>query len=208
MKRHETLCVLTPRARLRFDPDRGSYPEGDDGPPRGADQGVRRGYLNNSRVIYFTPPPLRVDVRCIGTTGWPVSCASDAQPFFHAADRPLRPRKGLPNRESTAAAWEVTMVSQLVHYSEWIIAPLLLLIYAWARFNTPPTNRSGTTCVLFYFGVVFYYALLAALCLLARKLQGRPFFPLSGRSGTRSRAVRAQYSSHSRVRASSHPNSP
>jgi hypothetical protein len=96
------------------------------------------------------------------------------------------------------------MVSQLVHYSEWIIAPLLLLIYAWARFNTPPTNRSGTTCVLFYFGVVFYYALLAALCLLARKLQGRPFFPLSGRSGTRSRAVRAAEKSRSPSR-SSHP---
>jgi hypothetical protein len=83
------------------------------------------------------------------------------------------------------------MVSQLVYYSEWIIAPLLLLIYAWARFNTPPTNRSGTTCVLFYFGGVFYYALLVALCLLAPKLQGHPLFPLGRRSGTRGRADRA-----------------
>ena len=58
------------------------------------------------------------------------------------------------------------MLLQMVHYSEWIIAPLLLLVYAWVRFSTPPTNRSGTTCAMFYFGVVFYYALLVALCLL------------------------------------------
>jgi len=49
---------------------------------------------------------------------------------------------------------------------EWIVPALLLLIVAWVRFNTPPTNRSGTTFALFYFGVIFYYGLILALWLL------------------------------------------
>jgi hypothetical protein len=49
---------------------------------------------------------------------------------------------------------------------EWIVPALLLLIVAWVRFNSPPTNRSGTTFALFYVGVVFYYGLILALWLL------------------------------------------
>jgi hypothetical protein len=49
---------------------------------------------------------------------------------------------------------------------EWIVPALLLLVVAWVRFNTPPTNRSGTTFALFYFGVIFYYGLILALWLL------------------------------------------
>jgi uncharacterized membrane protein required for colicin V production len=43
---------------------------------------------------------------------------------------------------------------------------LLLFIAAWSKFNTPPTNRSGTTFALFFFGVIFYYALILALWVL------------------------------------------
>jgi hypothetical protein len=49
---------------------------------------------------------------------------------------------------------------------EWIVPALLLFVVAWVRFNTPPTNRSGTTFALFYFGVIFYYGLILALWLL------------------------------------------
>jgi hypothetical protein len=39
-------------------------------------------------------------------------------------------------------------------------------VVAWTRFNSPPGNRSGTTYALFFFGVIFYYALILALWLL------------------------------------------
>src|SRR5262249_48859288 len=37
------------------------------------------------------------------------------------------------------------------------------------RFNTPPTNRSGTTFALFYVGIFFYFSMLVAvwLCTIA-----------------------------------------
>jgi hypothetical protein len=49
---------------------------------------------------------------------------------------------------------------------EWVVPALLLFVAAWSKFNTPPTNRSGTTFALFFFGVIFYYALILALWLL------------------------------------------
>jgi hypothetical protein len=55
--------------------------------------------------------------------------------------------------------------SQTVQYGEWIIPTLLLFVVSWTRFNSPPTNRSGTTFALFFFGVNFYYALLITLWL-------------------------------------------
>ena len=58
------------------------------------------------------------------------------------------------------------MMRQLVLQSQWMIPVALLFVVAWNRFNSPPTNRSGTTFVLFSFGVVFYYALIVALWLL------------------------------------------
>jgi len=58
------------------------------------------------------------------------------------------------------------MMQQLVQQSEWIIPVPLLFAVAWNRFNSPPTNRSGTTFLLFTFGVIFYFALIVALWLL------------------------------------------
>ena len=51
------------------------------------------------------------------------------------------------------------------HGGEWIFSALMLIVVAWARFNSPPTNRSGTTFALFYFGVVSYSALLMSFWL-------------------------------------------
>lgn len=55
---------------------------------------------------------------------------------------------------------------EIVTKSEWIIAVLALFVVAWTRFNSPPTNRSGTTFALFFCGVVFYCALIIALWLV------------------------------------------
>jgi hypothetical protein len=60
----------------------------------------------------------------------------------------------------------MTQLQEIVQRSEWIIPILALFVVAWTRFNSPPTNRSGTTFVLFFFGVIFYYALLIALWLM------------------------------------------
>src|SRR5215831_981651 len=57
-------------------------------------------------------------------------------------------------------------IPQLVHASEWTFSALLLMVVAWARFNTPPTNRSGTTLALFSFGLIFYYIMIVALWLV------------------------------------------
>jgi hypothetical protein len=54
----------------------------------------------------------------------------------------------------------------VVSSSEWVIPALLLFVVAWNKFNSPPTNRSGTTFALFLFGAIFYYALILALWLL------------------------------------------
>ena len=58
------------------------------------------------------------------------------------------------------------LITQVGEYSEWILLSSLLFIVAWVRFNSPPSNRSGTTFALFFFGVIFYYALIVALWLL------------------------------------------
>ncbi len=55
---------------------------------------------------------------------------------------------------------------EIVQKVEWIAPVLSLFVVAWTRFNQPPTNRSGTTFVLFSFGVIFYFALIIALWLL------------------------------------------
>jgi hypothetical protein len=60
----------------------------------------------------------------------------------------------------------MTIFSEIVTKSEWIIAVLALYVVAWTRFNSPPTNRSGTTFALFFFGLTFYFALLIPLWLL------------------------------------------
>ena len=57
-------------------------------------------------------------------------------------------------------------IEQGIQYSEWIVPASLLFVVAWVRFNSPPTNRSGTTFALFFFGVIFYFALILALWLV------------------------------------------
>jgi hypothetical protein len=46
---------------------------------------------------------------------------------------------------------------------------ILLLLAAGQRFNTPPTNRSGTTFALYYVGMFLYYSMIIAvwLCTIA-----------------------------------------
>jgi hypothetical protein len=58
------------------------------------------------------------------------------------------------------------LITQIGEYSEWILLSSLLFVVSWVRFNSPPSNRSGTTFALFFFGVIFYYALIVALWLL------------------------------------------
>jgi hypothetical protein len=54
-------------------------------------------------------------------------------------------------------------IDQVIQSSFWIVPALLLAAASWQRFNTPPTNRSGTTFALFYFGLICYYFLIIAL---------------------------------------------
>src|SRR5262249_53077897 len=61
--------------------------------------------------------------------------------------------------------WEVVMPTW-VQYVEWLISAPVLIAIAWVRFNSPPTNRSGTTFVLFFVGLTFYCLLIVALWLL------------------------------------------
>ena len=57
-------------------------------------------------------------------------------------------------------------MSQLVQYSEWLIPVPVLIAIAWVRFNSPPTNRSGTTFVMFSIGLMLYCLLIGVLWLL------------------------------------------
>ena len=57
-------------------------------------------------------------------------------------------------------------MSQWVQYSEWLIPAPVLIAIAWVRFNSPPTNRSGTTFALFVVGLTIYCLLIVALWLL------------------------------------------
>src|SRR3974377_1165723 len=59
-----------------------------------------------------------------------------------------------------------TVVGVVLSSSEWVVPAFLLFIVGLSKFNTPPTNRSGTTFALFCSGVIFYYALILALWLL------------------------------------------
>ncbi|MBR0801585.1 hypothetical protein JQ615_40255 [Bradyrhizobium jicamae] len=60
----------------------------------------------------------------------------------------------------------MNIFQEIVTKSEWIIAVLALFLVAWTRFNSPPTNRSGTTFALFFCGAVFYCALIIPLWLV------------------------------------------
>jgi hypothetical protein len=58
------------------------------------------------------------------------------------------------------------VIAQIVTFSEWIISASLLFAISWVRFNSPPTNRSGTTFALFFFGVIFYYSVIITAWLI------------------------------------------
>jgi hypothetical protein len=58
------------------------------------------------------------------------------------------------------------LFTQIVQYGEWIVSASLLFIVAWVKFNSPPTNRSGTTFALFFYGVIFYYSMIITLWLI------------------------------------------
>jgi hypothetical protein len=60
----------------------------------------------------------------------------------------------------------MTIIQEIVTKSEWTIAVVALYVVAWNRFNSPPTNRSGTTFALFFWGMIFYYALIIPLWLV------------------------------------------
>jgi uncharacterized protein YneF (UPF0154 family) len=55
---------------------------------------------------------------------------------------------------------------QWVQYSEWIVPVPVLFAIVWLNFNSPPTNRSGTTRALFSIGLTIYCFLIAVLWLL------------------------------------------
>jgi hypothetical protein len=76
--------------------------------------------------------------------------------------------------------------------SYWVVPALLLLVVAWNKFNSPPTNRSGTTFALFSFGAIFYYALILALWLLV-SVSGIGFGRFVSLANSASQAQIAEY---------------
>jgi hypothetical protein len=55
----------------------------------------------------------------------------------------------------------------IIQSSQWLIPAPVLIAIAWVRFNSPPTNRLGTTFVLFFVGLLLYCLLILALWLLS-----------------------------------------
>src|SRR6266542_2491478 len=96
------------------------------------------------------------------------SVREGAQPFrFRPLPSPFPWLAGgtITVKNTPPARWEVVM-SQWVQYSEWLIPAPVLIAIAWVRFNSPPTNRSGTTFALFVVGLTIYCLLIVALWLL------------------------------------------
>jgi hypothetical protein len=52
---------------------------------------------------------------------------------------------------------------EIIKQGIWAVPGLCLFLAAWQGFNRPPTNRSSTTFVLFYFGMLIYFTLLLAI---------------------------------------------
>jgi hypothetical protein len=57
-------------------------------------------------------------------------------------------------------------MNELTPYLILWIAAMMLVVYVRVRFNSPPTNRSGTTFALFFSGLMFYCALIMALWIM------------------------------------------
>jgi hypothetical protein len=79
----------------------------------------------------------------------------------------------------------------VVNQGLWIASGLLLFVVALVRFNRPPTNRTGTTFLLFYTGMFFYYALLIGLWLLVIVLLSGGSYGIDGISSVVARSLKA-----------------
>jgi hypothetical protein len=79
----------------------------------------------------------------------------------------------------------------VVNQGLWIASGLLLFVVALVRFNRPPTNRTGTTFLLFYTGLLFYYALLIGLWLLVIVLLSAGSYGIDGISTAVSQSLKA-----------------
>jgi hypothetical protein len=79
----------------------------------------------------------------------------------------------------------------VVNQGLWIASGLLLFVVALVRFNRPPTNRTGTTFLLFYTGMLFYYALLIGLWLLVIVLLSAGSYGIDGISSAVSQSLKA-----------------
>src|SRR5262245_4607808 len=99
---------------------------------------------------------------------------------------------GATTTTTPPARWEVVMLNEwILHVFEsgqWTaaVAIVLLVVYARVRFNSPPTNRSGRTFALFFFGLIFYCALIFALwivVILAVKQGSIGFYKIAVRLG-------------------------
>ena len=79
----------------------------------------------------------------------------------------------------------------VVNQGLWIASGLLLSVVALVRFTRPPTNRTGTTFLLFYTGMLFYYALLIGLWLLVIVLLSAGSYGIDGVSSVVSQSLKA-----------------
>jgi hypothetical protein len=79
----------------------------------------------------------------------------------------------------------------VVNQGLWIVSGLLLFVIALVRFNRPPTNRTGTTFLLFYTGMLFYYALLIGLWLLVIVLLSAGSYGIDGISSVVAQSLKA-----------------
>jgi hypothetical protein len=79
----------------------------------------------------------------------------------------------------------------VVNQGLWIASGLLLFVVALVRFNRPPTNRTGTTFLLFYTGMLFYYALLIGLWLFVIVLLSAGTYGIDGVSSVVAQSLKA-----------------
>lgn len=91
-----------------------------------------------------------------------------------------KPKKNISRAERFGNEYRELAMHTVVNHGLWIASGLLLFVVALIQFNRPPTNRTGTTFLLFYTGVLFYYALLIGLWLLVIILLGAGGYGIDG----------------------------
>jgi hypothetical protein len=79
-------------------------------------------------------------------------------------------------------------ILNVLETGQWTVALaiVMLVVHARVRFNSPPTNRSGTTAAMFFFGLIFYCALIFALwivVILSVKQGSIGFYNVAARPG-------------------------